>query len=618
MTLILGKYPMKFNKLVLASAVSMALAACGGGGGTSSTGTTPPPVTAPITVVFSGSAAVGAPLAGTVTVKDSKGAIKSATIGANGAYAVDVTGMTGPFVFRATGSANGVAYIVHSVANGADAAGKINITQLTDLVAANVGGQLAADFFDQFEKNSNAATATPAAIDAEVAKLKEKLQPILTALGVDANADLLRTPFTPLSSPIDKALDAIHVTVDSTTAVATISTTANTSVITDDLKQKAAAEVSPPKLTADNIATATDDAPLVKKALTDFIAQFANGAPSVTALLPLATSGFLNDDVGAQDFFSYLVKDANLVGASFTDIEVHQIDYSDPSKITARVSFTARAKDGTVLERLENWKVRKTDGGWRIHGNQRTLELQVFPEMSKNVTANGTCYRTGLNIYIVDRNAANTTTSGTIDHVLVTGPGLPQAGLRYNKSNSGSSWNNTLNTGSSYVVSSDCAGAEPVLGDDGVARIPDNAVYVVTAYDAANNKLAFASGTNDGTYTLKTQRRPLTLAETKASTAFATLSEQTQAALSTFTGGTFAVAGSNANVGNAAWLLLTVNIAPGSWNDMEATVLPTATGAFSATIQLPALQQGAVVSSRNLRIESNDQYRRNMVTVYTR
>jgi len=605
---------MKFNKLILASAVSIALAACGGGSDSNSATTTPPVQTSPVSVVFSGTAAVGAPLEGSVTVKDSKGATKAAQIGTNGAYSVDVTGMTGPFVFRASGSANGHPYTVHSIATSADAAGKVNITQLTDLIAANVGGQVAADYFDQFDKN--AASATASSIDAEAAKLKEKLQAILTALGVDANADLLRTPFVPLASPLDKALDAIHVSVDTGTAVATISTTANTSVITDDLKQKAAAETSPAKLGADNIATVTTDAPLVKKALTDFIAQFANGQPTVAALLPFATTGFLNDDANATTFFGYLAKEANLVGATFTDIEIHQIDYSDPAKITARVSFTVKTKDGTVLDRLENWKVRKTDGGWRIHGNQRTLELELNPEMSKTVSASGTCYRTGLNIYINDRSAANTTTSGTIAYVLVTGPGLPQGGLRYNKSSEGSSWNNTLGTGSSYVWSSDCAGVSPVMGDDGVQRIPDNAVYVVTPYDSANNKLAFSSGTSDGTYTLKVQKRPMTLTETKASTAFASVSEQTLSALSNYTGGTFAVAG-NANPSIAAWLLLTVNMA-NSWSDEEATVLPNAAGAFNTNIQLPALQAGAVVTSRNLRIEAKDQYRRTMVTVYNK
>ncbi|MTW10572.1 hypothetical protein GM658_08135 [Pseudoduganella eburnea] len=605
---------MKLNKLILASAVSMALAACGGGG--SATSSTPPVTQA--SIVFSGSAAVGAPLAGAVTVKDAKGVAKTVQIGANGDYSVDVTGMTGPFVFRAAGMANGQSYTVHSVANSADAAGKINITQLTDLVAGNVGGQAAKDYFDQFEKNSNAANATATAINAEVAKLKEKLQPVLTALGVDANTDLLRTPFTPLTSPLDKALDAIHVTVDPATAVATISTTANTSVITDDLKQKAAAETAPATLTADNIATATTDAPLVKQALTDFIALFANGAPTVTALLPLATTGFLNDDMNATAFFSFLVKEANLVGATFTDIEVHKIDYSDPTKITAVVSFTVKSKDGTVLERLENWKVRKTDGGWRIHGNQRAIELELFAEMNKIVTATGTCYRTGLNINITERSTLNTTTSGTIDHVLVTGPGLPQAGLRYNKASESVRWESATGAGTNYVMSSDCAGAVSALGDDGVAGIPDNAAYVVTAYDASNNKLSFASGTSDGTYTLKIQKRPLTLTETKASTAFPAFSDQTVAAFNNYTGGTLAITGSNLNPAVAAWTkLITVTSIYGVHED-GVTVLPSSTGAFSTSLLTAPLQPNEVVKTRTLFIESPDIYHRNMQTVHYR
>lgn len=608
---------MKFSKLILASAVSMALAACGGGGSNSGSDTTTPPVqTSPASVVFSGTAAVGAPLEGSVTVKDSKGATKVAQIGANGAYSVDVTGMTGPFVFRATGSANGQVYTVHSVATSADAAGKINITQLTDLIAANVGGQLSADYFDQFDKN--AATATAGTIDAEAAKLKEKLQAILTALGVDANADLLRTPFVPLSSPLDKALDAIHVTVDANTAVATISTTANTSVITDDLKQKAAAETSAPKLAADNISTATTDAPLVKKALTDFIAQFANGAPTVDALLPFATEGFLSDDVGAKDYFRHLVSEPVLVGATFSDIEIHQIDYSDPAKITARASFTVKTKGGQILDRLQNWKIRKspTDGVWRVHGNQRALELEAFASMSKTVSAGGTCYRTGIDFRIVDRNPANNTAAGAIDHIIVTGPGMPQAGLRYNVSDYGGEWVNTVNSSATYVMGTDCGGISP-MADDGIARLPDNAVYVLTAYDASNTKLSFASGSNDGTYVMKVQRRPLTLTEAKSSTAFPTLSEQSLAALSSYSTRDLTLAVSSVNPGTASWLSIREETSLGGVG-LESTEAPTSAGTFSTVFKLPALAAGETVKARTVWIESPDSYRRYMQTVYKR
>lgn len=612
---------MKLNQLIAASAVGLTLAACGGGGGNATQDSAKPPVTSPVSVVFSGTAAVGAPLAGSVTVKDSKGVTKTAQIGGNGAYSVDVSGMTGPFVFRATGSANGRTYTVHSIANSADANGKINITQLTDLVAANVGGQLAQDYFDQFEKNGVAATATPAAIDAEVAKLKEKLQPILTALGVDANADLLRTPFTPLSSPLDSALDAIHVSVDPTTSVATISTTANASVITDDIKQKAAAETNPPKLAADNVSTAISDAPLVKKALTDVIGKFANGLPSASDFTALVTSNFLNDDENAQTYFGDLATDPSLVGATFTDIEIRQIDYSDPAKITARVSFTAKSKEGLVLDRIDDWLVRKspTDGVWRVHGNQRVLVLEAFSTASKISGANGTCYRTGLNFNIVDRNRANSTTAGVIHHIIVTGPGLPQTGVRYNANDLSGNWLNTVDSTTTYMMSTDCAGPLSPLGDDGVARIPDNAAYVFTAYDASDKKLKLASGTADGTYTLKVQRRPLTLTETKNNPGFPIVSDQTIAALSNFSNRTVSFAATNILPNVWAWVRvdeLTSN-AVGAY-DVETAVQSTAAGAISDTIQLPSLGTGETIKTRRFSIEYRDSNGRNLQSVHNR
>src|SRR5205085_8337952 len=122
---------------------------------------------------ISGVVAVGAPLVGTVTVKDALGATRTYPIGVNGSYTADVTGMTAPFVFRAEGTANGTRSIVHSVATAADANGHINITQLTDLVVSNIAGQLAQNYFDRFEQAGNTALADPALVAAEVAKLRE-------------------------------------------------------------------------------------------------------------------------------------------------------------------------------------------------------------------------------------------------------------------------------------------------------------------------------------------------------------------------------------------------------------------------------------------------------------
>ncbi len=110
------KFTLKRLALSIASAGLLTIYGCGGGGG----GTAAEPV-AVVAQSFSGNAAAGRPLVGTVTVKDANGVSRSTPIGANGAYTVDVTGMTAPFVFRAEGNVGGRNYILHWAASAAEA-----------------------------------------------------------------------------------------------------------------------------------------------------------------------------------------------------------------------------------------------------------------------------------------------------------------------------------------------------------------------------------------------------------------------------------------------------------------------------------------------------------------
>lgn len=602
---------MKLNRLIMAGAIASALAACGG----SSDTTTPSPSTS-ATHSISGSAAVGAPLVGSVTVKDALGATKTVSIGTNGAYQVDVTGMTAPFVFRASGTANGQTYVVHSIATAADADGKINITQLTDLVVANIAGQIAQNYFDKFEQNSNATAATKTAIDAEVNKLKEKLLPVLTALGVEASVDLLRTPFTPLADKLDKALDVLRVSVDPENNVATISNVINGATIEDKLTEKASVETATTLDSSNVSATAADDAFLIKKALSDFSAKFASGLPSASdsSLTSLFSDNFLNDDQNLSTFLNWITTESNLVGGSFTDVNILQIDTT--SNI-ARVSFTAKTKNGVELGRLQNWKLIKVNGVWRIHGNQQVLELEGFASATKLNFGSSSCVNVGLNFNIEDHVPTNN--GGTIDHILVTGPGLPSGGLRYNKPTLDGRWANTATNQSHYTMASDCTGATTGgVSDQTIAAIPDDAIYTFEARNNSDVKVSFPRGTTDGTYKIKIRRRPMTLAEAKASTAFPVISQNTVSALPNFTGGTLQFAATNVNPNKSAWVHLIQNTALAtSARDVEVTVIPTTSGGVTTTgLSLPQVSNGDQVTSTTLWIESPDAYRRNMQTLY--
>lgn len=607
---------------IFACTAILSIAGCGGGSSTPAGPDIPP-----VTKIISGTAAVGAPLVGTVTVKDALGVTRGPTpIGTNGTYSADVTGLTAPFVFRAAGSANGQTYIVHSVATAADVDGKINITQLTDLVVANIAGQIAQNYFDKFELDSNASAASKDAVDAEVSKLRDKLLPVLMALGVEAGVDLLRTPFTPLASALDTALDAIQVSIDSNTNMATISTLVNAITITDDLRTKAAAEANSPTLSAENVTAATvatgaSDAVLVKKALTDFIAKFATGLPVVAELTPLLTSGFLGDDANRTRFLEQMSTESNLVGGAFTDIAIHQIDYANVNGVTARVSFTVKNKQGVELGRLNNWRVRKslTDSLWRLHGDQRMLALEGFSVMQKFISrpefSAGSCVSVSFNFNIEDIDNTNNGAAASMSYILVKGAGLPPDGLRYNRPTLSGRWKIASTTSTNYQIATNCGGSS-IVADAGIAAIPDDSLYTLTAYDSANVKVDFPFAT-DGNYVLKIPRRPLTLAETAASSAFPVIAPDTLSAFSSLVAGTLQFDASNINPAKSSWVRLVQNTSlSDKTRDIENTAIPTADGKVKTSFSLTALAAGDSLTSRTLWIESPDAHRRNMQTFY--
>jgi hypothetical protein len=604
-------------------ALAATLAGCGGGGGgNNAAGAGTGSSNSQSAMQISGVAAVGAPLVGTVTVKDALGATRTVAIGTNGSYSVDVSGMTAPFVFRAEGTANGVHAIVHSVATQADLNGTINVTQLTDLVVSNIAGQLAQNYFDHFDQAGNAGLANPDQIAAEVAKLKEKLLPVLTALGVDAAIDLLHDSFTPKADAIDKALDVIRVTYDTTANTATISNVVNSTTVTDALAVPAAQEPAPATLSDTNVAGAPSDTDAAKAALQAFAAKFANGLPTSADLTPLMTSGFLWGDLNRATAAAQLAQESSFVGVSFTDVEVRLIDYANPNGVTAHLSFSVKTAAGVELGRLDNWKVRKspTDGIWRLHGDQRTLNLEWFAVTAQHhdlPNSPATCVQTGLEFNIENPNSAND--GGTIASIVVTGPGLPSAGVRYLPPALGGRWMIEGTGIETWYLASDCAGVPSAgLTDDQIAAIPDNAAYALTAYDSGGATLIAPNGPTDGIYRFTIARRPLTLAEAGAGGVFPVLDAATLTAFASFgtAGGTLPVGASNVYPLSQAYVQMRRAAAGNvAIDSVETSALPTSAGTISTSVSFAA---DPTVASQMLWVESPDAYRRSLQTYHHR
>jgi len=145
--------------------LGLILSGCGGSSGGAST------------EVVSGVAAVGDPLSGQVSLKDSSNPskLKTTVIDKDGLFAFDVSDMQAPYVLQATGSAAGENYKLHSFADGT---GTANINPLSDVIVATAAGD--DDPEDVFEKADSAkCKRIRNNMETTVAVLLNKLQPLL-------------------------------------------------------------------------------------------------------------------------------------------------------------------------------------------------------------------------------------------------------------------------------------------------------------------------------------------------------------------------------------------------------------------------------------------------------
>ena len=376
----------------------------------------------------------------------------------------------------------------------------------TDLVVANIAGQLASKFFE----SGDYSALTKEALDSELSGLKAKLLPALLALGVDASVDLLRTSFTPLASALDTALDVLRVSVDPARNMATIRNLVTQQQLEDDLATRASAEPGVAPMDGAGMASAGDDISQVRKMFADFSSRFADGAPVPAAVRPLLSEDFLFQDMDAAEFSAEVAGDANLVGGSFPDITPVGFE---PAKSSIRVDFTHRDKNGVAFSRQQNVRVAKgADGVWRLAGDGQAIEIGIHP-LARS-WGNGTCAGTGFNVIIKDHNAGN---SSAVAGVVVTGPGFPPEGVKYVPAVRDLNWYwvdpalpQMQNPG--FQMQGNCIGLIDEAKEAAIKAIPDNASYVFKAVDAGGQPVKYDG--IDMVYTLRVPRRPLTMTET--------------------------------------------------------------------------------------------------------
>lgn len=175
------------------------LAGCGGGGsgGVSSE-------------VVSGKAAVGSPLSGQVSLKDSSTPAKqkSTVISSDGSFAIDVTGMKAPYVLQATGSADETVYKLNSYADGP---GIANINPLSNVIVASAAGDDDPD--DVYEKSdSDKNHRIRNNLSKTVSILLAKLEPLLKQYSSD-HTNPITSRYIANHLDLDDMFDNVKITV---------------------------------------------------------------------------------------------------------------------------------------------------------------------------------------------------------------------------------------------------------------------------------------------------------------------------------------------------------------------------------------------------------------------
>lgn len=354
------KFSLRFWLLLSTMAAALILAGCGGGS-SSSPGADDPDEPGGSTQSVSGTAAAGAPLVGFVGARDALGETETAQIGADGSFSIDVTNLQPPVLLFASGISGGNAYQLLSVATANDIGNTVNITPFTDLIVGNTLGKDPVTAFNESRGDANQRAALFAALDEETigqqeALLAARLRPLLTALGIDEDFDLLNSSFSADRTGFDAVLDVVEVQVNVTSNSATIrnrlqpdSQISNTFDNTDE--ETAAIEVDE-QILADGVTIAQAADTLVSTVAT------ALDNNDRGTLEPLLADDFLNNGESATEWLDRLLgtEDAgeladDLRGWSLVNIESDAVNLN----VGAATGF---------------WQAIEVDGELKLRGNQ--------------------------------------------------------------------------------------------------------------------------------------------------------------------------------------------------------------------------------------------------------
>ena len=436
-----------------------------------------------------GVAAAGAPIIGSVTLKDSATPPRTITqpFLSDGTYRINVEGMTPPFILQASGKIGERVVSYCSVATKGEIGGTVNITPFTDLILSNMAQQLTQPLFSQYNPEAHQGLLTTEKLQIEMEQLQKKLKPILESAGLSASYDLLRTAFVADHTGFDAILDTIKVSPpgDGET-VFQIQNLLTGQSIPDDFGQyeeETGFTVPPNGLTpekgVDIIRSGTQ--------IMDTFSAAVNSATPLSensAFLALFHDDFLEYGKNKDAYIQWLQNNNLLRGLSFNAVTFQS--WNNETQ-TALIRVQGKASTGIEIN-FNAFKIKQTDDTWTMAGNG-------FP-VAFNVTAKACWsqadqrFESGLSLSIEDISGA--AADQGVTYALISGPGFAQP-VKMMPAAEGTS--DYIYTGMPANFSNDRIDGEIIRESDGltIGDITDGSIYHAVLYNAADQVISEGS-----------------------------------------------------------------------------------------------------------------------------
>jgi hypothetical protein len=190
-------------RVILLSAIFIFLYACGSGDSSPNSS-----AQLPVTVV-SGVAATGAPILGTVTLKDHDGIQRGpVATGDDGSFTFQILGLTPPFVLKAEWISGLQTQALFSVAMQA---GTVHINPLSNLTLAFVTGSDPASVFGASGVRPDTAAISNTSLAAAIGQIRTLLRPLLDEYGITEFDPLTGAYTATPNNRLDAMLDVIDI-----------------------------------------------------------------------------------------------------------------------------------------------------------------------------------------------------------------------------------------------------------------------------------------------------------------------------------------------------------------------------------------------------------------------